>query len=497
MPNDLLRAQINKTIENLRAQVNDQLDRWEAAREPSAFRGVELEVAAAARSAADGITEAILRSAVQDEDFRNDATSAARKSGKYRGGESRPVTITLLGGRRVTVSTPYLKPNRRGRRGRPRGVGRRGKGGSGLFPVLAALGIWFGVTPALATEVCRQVADSDSLRAGREALARRGADLGQKRVHRIVNATSQRAVRQREQWLQEARSGGGPVQDSLAGKRVVVATDGGRVRERQPRGRGRPRNNGHRGYGTNWREPKLLVVYTIDDAGEVQEEFRPVYDGTLGNCNALFSMLAGYLKAMRVQDAREVVIVGDGAKWIWERTAKLMEDVDVHADRLTEVIDWYHAVEVLHEIAALPAGWSTAQRQRWIGRARRQLASGNIDNVVAMIDDLAVGRRAKKVGKHRDYFVRNAARMQYSEFKKAKIPRGSGAVESAVRRIVNMRMKSNGTFWLEANAEGMLMLRSYLKAGRFDDLMTWSLREAASWWVPQTVSVGQFSRRAA
>jgi hypothetical protein len=26
-----------------------------------------------------------------------------------------------------------------------------------------------------------------------------------------------------------------------------------------------------------------------------------------------------------------------------------------------------------------------------------------------------------------------------------------------------MRMKSNGMFWLEVNAEGMLLLRSYLK----------------------------------
>lgn len=45
-----------------------------------------------------------------------------------------------------------------------------------------------------------------------------------------------------------------------------------------------------------------------------------------------------------------------------------------------------------------------------------------------------------------------------------------------------MRMKSNGMFWLEVNAEGMLLLRSYLKADRFDSLVDWSLTAAVSWW---------------
>lgn len=47
---------------------------------------------------------------------------------------------------------------------------------------------------------------------------------------------------------------------------------------------------------------------------------------------------------------------------------------------------------------------------------------------------------------------------------------GSGAVESAVRRIVHLRFKSNATYWLEPNAEAVLHLRAVLKAGRWDEL---------------------------
>ena len=58
-------------------------------------------------------------------------------------------------------------------------------------------------------------------------------------------------------------------------------------------------------------------------------------------------------------------------------------------------------------------------------------------------------------------------------------------MESAVRRVVNLRMKSNAKFWLVENAQAMLLMRSYLKAGRFDDLIDWSGAMAVPWWCPE------------
>jgi len=204
----------------------------------------------------------------------------------------------------------------------------------------------------------------------------------------------------------------------------------------------------------------------------------------LGDSNATFDMLLGYLKALGAHEASRLIFAGDGAKWIWDRAPRLAEQLGLPRRKLIEVIDWCHAVGVLHEIADVPARWSKKQRDAWVKRTKRALYKGNIDCVAELIDELAVGRRAKKVSKHRDYFVRNRHRMQYADFKKQKIPLGSGAVESAIRRVVNQRLKACGTFWLEANAEGMLLLRSYLKCGRFDDLINWSLLSAASWWSP-------------
>ena len=79
-------------------------------------------------------------------------------------------------------------------------------------------------------------------------------------------------------------------------------------------------------------------------------------------------------------------------------------------------------------------------------RAKDLLHAGNIVRLLALFDELAVGRRAALVYKYRDYFDWNAPRMQDANFLHRKLPAGSGAIESAIRRVVDMRMKGSGTF---------------------------------------------------
>ena len=43
-------------------------------------------------------------------------------------------------------------------------------------------------------------------------------------------------------------------------------------------------------------------------------------------------------------------------------------------------------------------------------------------------------------------------------------------MESAIRRVINLRLKGPGIFWHEETAEAMLMIRSYYKALRWSEL---------------------------
>ena len=63
-----------------------------------------------------------------------------------------------------------------------------------------------------------------------------------------------------------------------------------------------------------------------------------------------------------------------------------------------------------------------------------------------------------------------AGRLDYGKARQAKMPIGSGTMESAIRRVVNLRLKGAGIFWHEDHAEQMLLLRTYYKSQHWEVL---------------------------
>ena len=475
MPKTLL-VEMDASIAQFQKTVSESAQRWAGARTPQSFSTVEQEAHAAARKVGDDIIAAVLRDILGDISFQAQCLAGAHSVGQYRSKGFKETSVTLLGGNSFTIRTQYLLPPK------AKGCSKRRRPGVGLWPCLVALGIWWQSSPALAGEVARQIADSCSFRDGLEVLKRRGIVLGYKRTLALYQKFSQRAAEQRDTWVDKmvnAGSSGWAETGPLRGKTVLVSTDGGRCRERRAK-RGRPLANGHHRYHTPWREPKEFVIYVLDDEGRPNRQWLPIYDGTMGDCDDIFFMLWAYLSALGVHEAKQVIFVADGAKWIWQRTFWLWAAVGLAPDKVVEVIDWYHAVETLHAIAKA-CRWGESRRKEWVRKVQGYLYRGDVERVVTEIETLAVGRRAKAVLKHRDYFQRNARRMRYQLLRAQKLPMGSGAMESAVRRVINLKLKSPGKFWLLVNAEATLHLRSYLKAGHWDHLVSRTLDWAIPW----------------
>ncbi len=61
----------------------------------------------------------------------------------------------------------------------------------------------------------------------------------------------------------------------------------------------------------------------------------------------------------------------------------------------------------------------------------------------------------------RGYFTTNAARMDYPTFRAHGLPIGSGAVESAAKHVVQVRMKRSGMRWSRNGGEALLALCAY------------------------------------
>jgi hypothetical protein len=77
------------------------------------------------------------------------------------------------------------------------------------------------------------------------------------------------------------------------------------------------------------------------------------------------------------------------------------------------------------------------------------------------------GERRSIMNSQIRYFTKGQqeGRLNYSQVAARKLPIGSGAIESLIRQVVNLRLKGNGKFWLLENAEAMLHARCQWVAG--------------------------------
>lgn len=476
MRHEDLNIQVESIINKMTSQLKKLATEGAAVRTGQAFCEYEQQIVFLCRVLAGQITGAVLGTIVRDEQWTSEIVSFFNVSKGLRSVGSRPAVIKTLSGVEVTVDTPYLAPQKNKKRS-GRSSRRRRRSGSGIFPVLVALGIMEKCTPALLSEVSRQVVESSSVAEAQTSLARRGIELNIKTVWSITNAFAARSLSATEQLLANGANGSG----EFANQRVVACVDGGRIRMRKKRRRGPiPKGKKRRRYHTPWREPKLLVIYVIDEQGKRDRRFLPFIDGTLGDADCVIALVIGYLKVLGVDRASELIISGDGAKWIWNRVNDIIEGIGIDAKKVWAIVDFFHAVEHLQAIAEHKAGWRKKQRKQWVTKQRRALRRGGIDKVIETIKPLISGRKAKKIRTELNYFIKNKNRMRYALYKKNCLPLGSGAVESSIRRVINLRMKGPSIFWREQNAEGFLHLRAQFKSGRWDEMVARTLAAHAT-----------------
>ena len=388
-----------------------------------------------------------------EEQRKNERKCAEATGKKMKNFGFREVRVRFLGGYEVKLLTRYYARSQA-----------RAEKGKGAFFGLMLLGIYDRCSPALASEVAKLAAAMNSLEDARTQLAEMGIQLSVKQIATIAYQFSQRAR------LRQKTSGMG-ISVSLAGKRVVISTDGGRVRIRTNK-RGKRTKKGRRRYRTDWREPKLLAIYVVDEQGRIEREFTPVLDGTLKGPDAVFRLIEFYLCELHIEQATKVLFIADGARWIWNRVGSLWKRLGLKDEQCFELVDFYHVVEHLGTLANLKKNWSKKQKRGWITRQVNRLKQGKVGQFQEEVKSFCRGKRGKDWRRERGYLLRNATagRLNYALARDHHLPNGSGIIESTVRRVLNLRMKGASIFWTKDNAEDMILLRAYYKSGHWQVL---------------------------
>lgn len=365
------------------------------------------------------------------------------------------------------MSVLYAAPKRRTGNG-------RGREGGGLYPELAAYRITEGCSPNVQQEVGRAVAQMP-IRLAQEELARRDIELDEKAVSRIASELGRQMLARRTRDLLLFRDGELKAGDEFAGQRIAVQIDGGRVRIRKVVKKSRVgKTRKRRKYTVEWREPKVVTIFILDEKGRMKRGSKAVIDGTLRGPDALIELVAFHLHRLGAAEASEVVFLGDGAKWIWNRLDWVIEKASLPSDRVFEVLDWCHCVHHV-SVALADVIADKGDRKERYKHLRKLLKQGRAEAVIDELMVLGAGRPdTSVVWREIRYLQRHADadRLRYAVCRCRRQPMGSGAIESTIRRVINLRLKGNSIYWTEENAESIFQLRAALLSGRWEETIT-------------------------
>jgi hypothetical protein len=394
--------------------------------------------------------------------------------------------VRLLGGLLIWVTSLYCAP-RGNWRGKPQ------EKIPGLHIELTQFGIGKGCSPALQSRVARQAALCPSLEFAQQELARSGVKLDMKAVRRITQQCGDGLLALRTEELLLWREGKLPAGSELKGKRVTVQIDGGRTKIRgalKPavfqtektdqdglpledapgRSKRRPKHT----FQADWREPKLVTIFVHDEHGRMEKKSHATVDGTFLGPDALAELVAMHLHRLGAAQALCVTFAADGAPWIWDRIPTIVKLAKLDRIAIHEVLDCCHAA---HHISLALAAMGQTQRQRLplYREHRTLLRNGQWRRVVDELTDLAEDEPPKSDVHTEIAYLRKhgeAGRLKYPYFRSLGLPLGSGAIESSIRRVINLRLKGNGIFWREENAEAMLQVRAQVITNRWDERLT-------------------------
>lgn len=218
------------------------------------------------------------------------------------------------------------------------------------------------------------------------------------------------------------------------------------------------------------REAKIGVIFTqstLDDDGRpVRDPGSSSYVATMEPVGTFATLIAAEASRRGSARAGQVIVLGDGAAWIWNLAAERFPDA-------THIVDLYHAREHLHDLAAIVATDLADGATAWLEERLGELDRGDISALADAARKLPLpDTKTAEVERALGYFETNASRMRYAQFRQKGFFVGSGAVEAGCRSIVAQRLKLSGMRWSVPGASAILGLRCEEASGRWEQIWT-------------------------
>ena len=203
-----------------------------------------------------------------------------------------------------------------------------------------------------------------------------------------------------------------------------------------------------------YREAKAVMAFSQADVAEVSKErhelLAKVLKAQIMDCESFRPLVTAVYQQAHGPQAAEVIVLADGAHWIWN----LINDLLPHA---VQILDFSPAKHYLWEAAKLIYGADSAFVRPWVKEREELLFADKIAQVITHLQhfvDIAPG-----LDSIIHYFQQNQRRMQYGTYQQRGCFIGSGAIESAGKQLTAARIKGPGMRWNVADLNAFLTLR--------------------------------------
>jgi hypothetical protein len=220
-----------------------------------------------------------------------------------------------------------------------------------------------------------------------------------------------------------------------------------------------------------WHEAKVAALYETKEVATSQkpdeiaikaEEIDYYADMADAQHFARLVWLKAYERG--VSHAEEVILLGDGAPWIWLRLGMLFP-------RAIQILDWYHAQGYLVQVAQAVFGPATQPHKSWLKPELDLLWDGKVQQVIQNLEILQETHpEIEAIQDAITYYTNNQHRMNYPAYRERGLQIGSGTIESGCKRVVKARLDQAGMTWTVEGARAVLKARAAYLSGQWDDL---------------------------
>jgi uncharacterized protein UPF0236 len=207
-----------------------------------------------------------------------------------------------------------------------------------------------------------------------------------------------------------------------------------------------------------WKEIRVGSVYTTRQTAEEIVACRHSYLVDHTSVESLGERLWEEFRRRGGKQAQQVIVIGDGALWIWNLARG-------YWPQAVQIVDWYHACSHL-QTAAIALGEHRADAKQWYETQKTALWNGRIREVVDALHEIAW--ISATITDQETYFVRNQSRMDYAHYRDMGWQIGSGSIESACKRVIAARCKQAGMRWSHDGVTAIASLRAVYLSQRFD-----------------------------